>query len=193
MRKLVHIPIVHDVVDLGSAATAVRLAYALEEWEKHVAAVQHFWMNLRGKVLALDLDYPRTKLYQDSCPLGGERALSLVEELARQGSNNYRLLLELIRRGATLVQTEDPGLLKAEYELLQKTKPGDEGVAHQAHAAPASGASAEVQLQREAFIIKQIDETLQEGETGLLFLGASHNLLGRLPATIKVSVLAAFP
>lgn len=36
------------------------------------------------------------------------------------------------------------------------------------------------------FIAKTIDVTLREGDTGILFIGAYHDVLSRLPADIRV-------
>ena len=40
--------------------------------------------------------------------------------------------------------------------------------------------------ERDAFIAARIDQTLQAGETGILFLGMLHNLDGRLSKDINV-------
>jgi hypothetical protein len=39
---------------------------------------------------------------------------------------------------------------------------------------------------RDAHIAKRIFETLAEGETGILFIGAYHDVLSKLPADIEV-------
>jgi hypothetical protein len=39
---------------------------------------------------------------------------------------------------------------------------------------------------RDAFIAASIDKTLLTGETGLLFLGAYHHILNKLPADIEM-------
>jgi hypothetical protein len=41
--------------------------------------------------------------------------------------------------------------------------------------------------QRDDFIAKRIGETLGEGETGILFIGAYHDILPKLPDDIQVS------
>ena len=40
--------------------------------------------------------------------------------------------------------------------------------------------------ERDNFIARTIDETLQEGDTGILFIGAYHEVLSKLPADIRV-------
>ena len=41
--------------------------------------------------------------------------------------------------------------------------------------------------QRDDFIAARIAETLEEGETGILFIGAYHDVLSRMPEDIQVS------
>ena len=40
--------------------------------------------------------------------------------------------------------------------------------------------------QRDEYIAQRIDRTLQEGETGILFIGAYHHIKPRLPRDIKI-------
>ncbi len=42
---------------------------------------------------------------------------------------------------------------------------------------------------RDAFIAQSIDSTLKDGETGLLFIGASHYVLPKVPKEIDVKLL----
>lgn len=46
-----------------------------------------------------------------------------------------------------------------------------------------------LQTERDEFIAKRIQETLQEGETGFLFIGASHDVQKYLPQDIQTEVL----
>ena len=39
---------------------------------------------------------------------------------------------------------------------------------------------------RDNYIAKRIDETLNHGETGILFMGSYHNIIPRLPKTIQI-------
>ena len=43
--------------------------------------------------------------------------------------------------------------------------------------------------ERDAFIARRIDETLKEGETGILFLGMLHKVTEILPSDITVENL----
>ena len=98
----------------------------------------------------------------------------IVHELAGAGSLNHQLVLELMGKGAVLVGTEDPQLLIREYQLQRRQM---DAAARNDTAAPSlSGEAADVLAARDRFIAQRIAATLQDGETGLLFLGAAHRI-----------------
>jgi len=187
LRQLIHVPIVHEAADLGSATAALERVYGAAGWERHQTEVARYWTTASEAVLSLDLDWRQVKLYQDGHVAEGELGLKIVNEIAAHGSRNYRLLQELIRRGGTLVQTEELALVQREHEWLR------ESLAAQTHGRPQPPAPAEVLSARDAFIARRIDETLAAGETGIAFLGAAHNLVLLLPADIRVTPLLPGP
>ncbi len=188
-RQLVHVPIVHSQADMGSSSDALRQAYidekGAEAWEQSRRAIAGFWRALESRIGSLDLDYSRVRLYQDGLPVCGYER-NIVEDLAESGGVNYRILLRLIARGAVLEGTEDPDLLLKEYQLLKAGMVGATAGRH------ASVQGAEKLLEaRDRFIARRIDQTLQAGETGMLFLGALHRATEMLPQTIGVKSLDA--
>lgn len=190
MRRLVHIPIVHSDADLGSAAAAVRQAYVENKgeaaWKESRQAVARFWHAVETAVERIGADAANLRLYQDGLPVCGFED-RIVRDLARHGGANYRILAKLAARGAKLEGTEDPDLLRREYELIMaRTAAG--GVEKDRSA----GHLRELLEHRDRFIAQRIDRTLREGETGLLFLGALHHAAEQLPATIAVVSLSDF-
>lgn len=177
MRRLIHIPVVHAQVDMGSLSDHVRalyIAYKGERaWRESRRAIACFWRELDRKIAALDLACDRLRLYQDGLPVCGREA-DIVRDLARAGGPNHRILLDLMDRGATVEGTEDPTLLLQEYNLLKAGMAAPPPVA------------ATLLDQRDRFIAGRIDATLRPGETGMLFLGAHHHVVRMLPATIAV-------
>jgi len=174
MRRLIHVPIIHSSTELGSLAESVQARYAqvLGEtaWGRQQHAVEELWKHIREKVLALHIDYQHTRIYQDGLPVC-EFEENIVREIARAGSPNHQLILELIARGAKLEGTEDPQLLMEEYEM-QKRKLESRSATDQT--GQEQTGTDDLLAARDRFIAKRIEETLQEGETGLLFLGALH-------------------
>jgi hypothetical protein len=187
---------IHALSDFGSVAK--RMESAAEEmltvagWQKHQESVRRFWDELRTELelrLEKDLagaDWGKLRIYQDGMPVGGEDARRIVNEVAEAGSPNYRLVRELLARGAQIEGTEDPGLLREEYELARRLAtargPVEEAQALQAY----RQRSGELLRARDIFIARRIDETLKQRELGLLFIGALHRVLDYLPADIEV-------
>ncbi|MGC8644132.1 MAG: hypothetical protein ACP5XB_30095 [Isosphaeraceae bacterium] len=188
-RRLIWVPIIHTAADLGSLQGAVRKLHEQRagsaQWSDRVRQIGQLWRSIRTSLLQLRLDWKQVLLYQDGLPVCGKEE-QIVQDLARDGSANHRLLLELKAQGARLIGTESPALLVEEYELnrrlllnLATDPPGpDAEIQH---------LSRDLLDRRDAFIARRIDETLSPGTVGCLFLGFMHSLEGRLPADLEVT------
>ncbi len=180
MGRLIYVPVVHSNAEMGSSAAAYKAAFVARfgevKWRERCAEFDRIWRAIGDAIEALALDLHRVKLYQDSLPVCGKEA-ELMHELAAQGSHNHRLLEVLVAGGAQLVGTESPGLLLEEYRLLQSPDRTPEQ-------------EAALLLQRDRFIAGRIVATLGETETGILFIGALHQVPRHLPPHIRVEYLA---
>ena len=175
MKRVIVVPVIHNLADLGSLAESVRAHY-LEHfgpavWKQRERAIEKLWDATGRAIDALRLDCSKVRIYQDGLPVCGKEE-QIVKELAGAGSLNHQLVLDLLRKGAVLVGTEDPQLLIREYQLhrRQTAAAGDKATA------PRPGEAADLLAARDRFIAQRIAATLQNGETGLLFLGAAHRL-----------------
>lgn len=165
MRRLIWVPILHTAADLGSAAAMTAERHGQDQWRKLQQRLDRGWDTVERKIRALALDLRRTRIYQDGLPVTGGPVLQVVTDLAQRGSRNHQLILTLVAAGAALEPTEDLELLRAELQLLQDAK------------GPASPArSRQILADRDRYIAQRVSATLLEGETGLLFLGALHNV-----------------
>lgn len=178
MRKLFYIPIIHTAEDLGSHSAEAKkeyiTRYGLSKWRDHIEVVGKFWQDLRETLLALPVDYKNVKLYQDSLPVCG-RELKIVEKLAHDGNINHQILLELAKRGATVMGSEDPKLLIEERRRIIENVVADPVNIYD-----------DLMEQRDNYVAQRIDTTLKDGEIGLLFIGALHRVAERLPNNILV-------
>lgn len=189
IRELIWVPILHTQADMGSVSESLRSLYSQRlgerEWERHVEVVADMWRGIHDKIEQLDLDYARLRLYQDGLPNCG-REYEIVRDLAEVGSQNYQLLIELMERGAELTGTESADLLLKEYELVQETldslESGDSRSLGEAH----RNRREALLRERDRYIARRIDETLHQGETGLIFLGLLHSLHDDLPQDIQL-------
>ena len=193
-RRLILVPIVHTQEDMGGLREAVRRLYiqrhGLRRWEAHVRAIESLWRNIRARIDSLGLDFRHVRLYQDGLPVCGKEE-TIVADLARAGSLNHRLVVDLMTRGAKLTGTESPKLLVEEYQaalgLLGEAPKSEKPES----AAEFDRQSRSLLERRDRFIADRIDETLLPGETGLIFLGMFHRLLGGLPPDIASTTLDA--
>lgn len=188
-RVLIYIPIIHAQEDLGGLGEAVRRATTQQMGQRgfyhKTRVIEERWTQIEKALDALKLDFSKVRLYQDGLPVCGREA-ELVVRLAQTGSRNYRLLEKLMDRGAVLMGTEAPELLEQEYELA---KAGLSPSARERALTAAAGGPGRPQtlLQaRDRFIAQRINDTLQAGETGILFLGMLHAPEAFLSRDIRV-------
>jgi hypothetical protein len=146
--------------------------------------VDRIWTAIEKVVEMLDLSFDNVRLYQDGLPVCGCE-MDIVADLAEGGSRNHRLLVRMIRKGALLVGTESAELLLEEYSLIKQTVSGQ--VENKALENPeALNRKADILLKkRDAFIARRISSTLGPGETGIVFLGMLHNLVGLVDSDIQ--------
>ncbi len=187
MRRLIYIPIIHSKTDLGSLTDALRKRYihrvGLSGWRERVEGIDALWKEVRRSVLALAIDYKKLKVYQDGLPVCG-RELEIVRDLARQGSENHRLLLELREKGATIMGTEDTQLLMEEYLRLKDGLDAGNKIAGRL------SSTEDTLNRRDSYIANRIRETLNEGEIGLLFIGLLHRVDEQLNQDMEITYLA---
>ncbi|HYS43858.1 MAG TPA: hypothetical protein VEM32_07765 [Geobacteraceae bacterium] len=192
MRRLIYIPIIHTETDMGSVSEDMKkeylARYGKNNWLEHLKLIAHLWDTISERLTAMPLDYGKTRLYQDGLPVCGKEA-DIVRELAAMESKNHLLLMELMEKGATLMGTESPDLLIQELgnikemvgELGKRT--GKEGLA--ANRLVSNG----LLTKRDHYIAARIADTLMEGETGILFIGAMHKVGKSLPKDIRIVYL----
>lgn len=192
MRALIYAPIVHSEVDLGTMAGIVRerfqRAFGAAEWARRGASVEAMWDGLRTKLLALPLPWARTRVYQDGLPVCA-REKEIVDDLAARGSRNHQLLLELTGRGATLMGTEDPALMVRDYRRIQRLAQAARESAPDSEVLELRREGEAILRERDAFIARRIDSTLQERETGIVFLGLLHRANEFLDGKLDVHFL----
>lgn len=190
MRKLVYIRIVHTAADMGSLSEKLQeeivSRIGKEKWEENQSRIQEFWNELEKELFELKLDLEHTKIYQDGLPCGGEMGMKIVHITAKLGSQNYRLIEKLVENNAEIIATENPELLIEERNLLMdiynSSTPEEKEKAKQRYEVRKKTLLQE----RDEYIASGINNTLQIGETGILFIGAEHNVITGLAQDIEV-------
>jgi hypothetical protein len=156
-----------------------------EGWRRQRKAVEEMWVAIEKAIEAIPFSYEKVRLYQDGLPVCG-RESQIVKELAEVGSRNHRLLLRLMKKGATIMGTESSELLVEEYELVKQmlAAPNARKMVSAGSLPRALGDA--LLKKRDRFIADRINATLEGGETGILFLGMLHLLRGLLSKEIRV-------
>jgi hypothetical protein len=181
LRKLLVIRIVHTPMDMGSMKDGLE--------RDGISRIERFWGEVEVEVDRLGLEFDRVRVYQDGLPCAGELGERIVRETAEKGSKNYQIVKKLIDRGARIEATESPELLRREYGYIKamlEAKTEDERTKA---ATEYDRAKYRLMEDRDAFIAQAIGSTLKDGETGLLFIGASHNVVPKLAKDIEVRSL----
>jgi hypothetical protein len=188
MRKLYLVPIIHTSADMGSLAPALNEHAATElgqkVWQKHKEIVHVFWNSIAKFFDSVNVN--GFKIYQDGLVASGEEGIRIVSQGVKEGSQNYEIIFSLLQRGATLVKTEDITLVKKEYSLISKMTQAKSSRQRATAALRYKLDREKILKQRDSFITKTINETLEEGESGILFIGAYHNVLAKLASDIRV-------
>ncbi len=180
-RRLIYIPIIHTEIDMGSLAESLKKEYirkyGMVLWQQHLEKINNLWTDIEDRLNQRHLCYDQVKIYQDGLPVCGKE-LHIVQDIAKKGGRNHQLLLKLVDKGATLIGTEDPSLLMKEYQLIK-------GATHR-KSGKKDTAGCNYIAERDTFIAHRINETLKDGETGILFLGMLHKIDEKLPPDIAV-------
>jgi hypothetical protein len=188
MRTLLYVPIIHTSADLGSLAEEVHRKglenFGENMWRDHLRTIDGFWDAL---FLYFDsIHVSGAKIFQDGMFADGDVGLNIIQEGEKAGSKNHRLVSKLLQRGAILMKTEDFNLVKKERDRLLKM------IRAKTTAEKIFGlfmyklTKKTLLRQRDEYVAQRIDRALQEGETGILFIGAYHQIKPRLPRDIKI-------
>ncbi len=194
MRTLLIAPVLHISVEMdtiqrlatkkGNSSLGTKLS------EQHRQTISGYWENLSNCLKEIPIE--GLKIYQDGMPTDGDAAKQITEEAVKNGSENYRIVAELLGRGAEIMLTEDFQLVKREKELLL-------GFSGSSNAIKKLGVylkywfrKKSLMKKRDEFIANRINKTLDGDEKGILFIGVTHNLISRLPQDLNVIPLKDF-
>jgi len=192
MRRLIYVPVIHSEADMGSMAGPLKKEFTeqfgVHVWKEHVKAVDEMWEGIAKKLNGADFNVSQVRIYQDGLPICG-REMDIVRDVAAQGSQNHRLVLSLVERGAHLEGSEDPKLLLKEYRYIKAITDEPDPKRKLKKARWLQWPRSWLLTQRDRFMARRIAQTLNEGETGVLFAGITHRIDKHLPKDIKITYL----
>ena len=192
MRQLMYVPVIHSEADMGSMAEPLKKEFTeqfgVHVWKEHVKAVDEMWEGIAKKLNGADFNVSQVRIYQDGLPICG-REMDIVRDVAAQGSQNHRLVLSLVERGAHLEGSEDAKLLLKEYRYIKAITDEPDQKQKLRKARWLRWPRSWLLTQRDRFMARRIAQTLKDGETGVLFAGITHRIDKYLPKDIKVTYL----
>ena len=188
MRTLLYVPIIHTSADLGSLAEEVHRKglenFGENMWRDHLRTIDGLWDAL---FLYFDsINVSGAKIFQDGMVADGDVGLNIIQEGEKAGSKNHQLVSKLLHRGALLMKTEDFNLVKKERDRLLKMIRAKTTVEKLFGLVIYKLTKKLLLNQRDDDIARRIDLALDEGETGILFIGAYHHVQPRLARDIKI-------
>jgi len=190
-RKLIYVPIIHTSEDMGSLAdnlTKIGIdKFGRNFWKQREKTVERYWEVISEYFDSIDV--AGFKVYQDGMVADGEMGKKIVKEGKKSGSRNFQLLSRLLDRGAILVKTEDVKLAKKERDRLLNIIRAKSKMAKGVALIKSKLQKNKLLEMRDRFIARRIKETLAHNETGIIFIGAYHEIREKLPEDITVREL----
>ena len=188
MKTLIYVPIIHTSADLGSLAKDVNKRgiedFGEEFWTRYRKIVDSFWEAISHYFDSLDVT--GMKIYQDGMIADGEVAQNIVDEVVKSGSRNFEIISKLIQRGAVLLKTEDLKLIKEERDRIVAILQAKSITRKLISFLRYKLVKKRLLNKRDKFIVKRIDETLNNNEKGVIFIGAFHNVKKKLPGNFQI-------
>lgn len=197
-KSLIYFPIVHTSNDMGSMSNALSLdgenKYGKDAWKNHLMSVDASWNKIEEliNITIKDIIPTKIKIYQDGMPVNGEAGNRIVKQVSQMGSKNYKIIENLLSLGAILENAENKELLIKEYELfsnmINAKTTSEKLMANIIYL----DLSKESLNNRDSHIANQINLTLNDGEIGIAFFGATHSIIEKLSDDIDVHVIKMF-
>jgi len=167
-RKLYFVPLLYSGEESPSEY--------LEKFDKYWNQVENHMNNLELKLGRID------RIYHELIPVGGDDGCKAIMEL---NNKCYQIIKNRLEKGAQLEPIEESELLT---EFMDWTRCLVVGLQNQKVFTKIYESYTEVSQKRNEHIARQIDETLKEDETGVLFMREEHQV--QFPPDVQVFYVA---
>jgi len=188
MRTFYIVRIFHPLEELGTMSGPFQQVEQME-LGRQKATMRRVQKEKNFRLMAEKVVQLRfNRIYMDGFPAEqAEVEILLYNNFIEKQFPTFLLIASLVQKGAILMGTEDPELLREEYQYLQEvarvveTQELPEG-----DYSWLEKMGQDILKRRDDFIAARIDSTLKDGETGVLFIGAMHQVEKRLPDDIQI-------
>lgn len=146
--------------------------------QDYLEKAELFWKQVEEQLDSLERKIGKVKkVYHESVSLGGEQGLAMIERLNEKG---FPLIKRKCAQGAELQATEDMDLFAQSLDWSNCLRVVMSANVFQ----KISEFYREATQERFAYIARRIDETLAEGEAGVLVISEGHSV--QFPPSIQV-------
>jgi hypothetical protein len=145
--------------------------------------INRYWNQVEEQVTNLEIKLGKvSKIYHELVPMGGDEGVKGIEELNKGG---YKIAKRRLDEGAELQPIEEAELLA---EFMDWNRCMAVGLHSQKAITIVYESYIQVHKKRNTHIAKQIDDTLKDGEAGILLMREGHQV--QFPANIQVFYVA---
>ncbi|OGH18479.1 MAG: hypothetical protein A2868_00815 [Candidatus Levybacteria bacterium RIFCSPHIGHO2_01_FULL_40_15b] len=212
MKKIILVPVIH--AEGSTSDTIDALINTTPEFQDVNSERKRLWSLIHERVFQLDLDPTKTKLFMDGnteeikpedprlilfSSLQREELKKHITQTMGYGEGEINLAIGILAQGIPLLKTEEPenvkeaGRLVVELalELNEVAQSEDEYVEEERvlRVGDMLRQLDNLAIQRDQDIIRNVNEQLNDGETGILVLGASHRVWDKFGKEIEVEFL----
>ncbi len=154
-----------------------------EPEEDYLEKFNKYWSQVEKQVSDLELKLGKVnKIFHELVPVAGEEGNKIIKEL---NEKSHQLLEKRVENGAQLEATEEVQLLT---EFMDWSRCLAIGLQNLSVLTRVYESYTEAGKKRNEYIAKQIDETLQANEIGVLLMREEHQL--QFPSDIQIFYVA---
>lgn len=200
MRKLIIVPTLHDFTETRGLASHSDLVLQ-PSFRPIVDSTDIAWNSIDHAFKGLNVDYPRLKVFAETLTmtepfsypgdvLPFDQAFKHADSLLAKGElegRQERLIKALYEAGAIMMPTENEQLFNRALETADEIVEFS-GDSEKLRAAEEKYEA--INKKRDEFVLSMINESLSEGDLGVVIMGMGHDIISKLPLDIIVDFIS---
>jgi len=190
MRTLIYVPIVPSIAEVGSLEKELKgkniNSVGENYWQMHTNTVNGYWNAIESYFENINCYIPGIKIYLDAMFFAGTTSFKFLDEAIKSGSKKSEIVSKLIDQGAILVKTEEFKMPQDQDFGFQNSDTSNSIFQKLIIRLRNKFSKRNYLKKRDLFIAKTIDETLNQKDTGILFIGVYNKVMNRLAKDITI-------
>jgi len=190
MRTLIYVPIVPSLEEMGSLENESKCKSRASDgdnyWQMYTNTVNGYWNAIGSYFENISCYIPGAKIYLDALFFGGNTSFKFLDQGIKSGNKKSEIVSKLIDQGAILVKTEEFKMSKDEDIEFQNTLISKSIIQRLILRLRRRFSKSIYLKKRDLYVAKTIDETLNQKDTGILFIGVYNKVMNRLAKDITI-------